>query len=209
MRPYKLILAGSLLILLIYLLVVLAGFAPSKWIKNPARPLGNRGGGIRYSFTGAMSPTKKESAYLHLPSYSAGMLFHVGLFAGIMNLCVNILGIPYAGWLRLTISAVLTAGIACGLFIFLKRVIKDNLRNLSNPDDYFSNLLVTGFQIISLITLWITGIVPVLYLYSSALVLYIPAGKLKHSFYFFSSRIALGNFYGSRGVWPSRGGNNG
>ena len=34
---------------------------------------------VAYSFTGAMSPLKKESAFLHLPTYSAGLIYHRGL----------------------------------------------------------------------------------------------------------------------------------
>jgi hypothetical protein len=32
--------------------------------------------------------------------------------------------------------------------------------------------------------------------------LYIPAGKLRHTVYFFAARYHLGYFFGWRGVWP-------
>jgi hypothetical protein len=41
-----------------------------------------------------------------------------------------------------------------------------------------------------------------LFIYAAFLFLYIPFGKLKHTVYFFSSRIYLGKFFGKRGVWP-------
>ena len=45
---------------------------------------GKTGPAIQYSFTGAMSPSKKESAFLHLPTYTAGILYHLGTFLSIL-----------------------------------------------------------------------------------------------------------------------------
>ena len=45
-----------------------------------SRKSGDVGGSIKYSYTGAMSPLKKESAFLHLPTYAAGILYHIGTF---------------------------------------------------------------------------------------------------------------------------------
>ncbi len=49
-----------------------------------ARPAGAAGAGIVYSFTGAMDPRKKESAYLHLPTYTAGLIYHLGTFVSFL-----------------------------------------------------------------------------------------------------------------------------
>lgn len=51
-----------------------------KGIADPSKAKGNISAAIAYSFTGAMSPKNKESAYLHLPTYAAGMIFHLGTF---------------------------------------------------------------------------------------------------------------------------------
>lgn len=204
MSIYKLIFAGSLVLLLVSFLIFLLEIRPSRWRVNPARPLGKKSQGIKYSFTGAMSPAKKESAYLHLPTYSAGIIFHLGIFTGIINIFILAGGIVYADWLRFIISAILAAGSICGFFIQLKRISRYSLRNLSSPDDYFSNLLATGFQVIGLLAISNPNFENLMYIYSAFLILYIPAGKLRHSFYFFSSRIALGIFYGNRGVWPGK-----
>ena len=40
--------------------------------------------GIVYANTTAMLPQNKESAYLHLPSYAAGVLFHIGIFTSFL-----------------------------------------------------------------------------------------------------------------------------
>jgi nitrate reductase gamma subunit len=88
----------------------------------------------------------------------------------------------------------------CGIAIFVKRIIKKDLSLISNPDDYISNLLVSGFQVMTIIQL--NSYNPVYYILTSILLLYLPFGKLRHTIYFFSARYHLGFFYGRRGVWP-------
>ncbi len=48
--------------------------------KDKSEPSGSVKEGVVYANTIAMMPNQKESAYLHLPSYATGMLFHIGLF---------------------------------------------------------------------------------------------------------------------------------
>jgi uncharacterized membrane protein YphA (DoxX/SURF4 family) len=82
-------------------------------------------------------------------------------------------------------------------------MLKKGLRELSNPDDYISNILVTAFQILMGLALAFgSKFTPCLFLAAGLLLLYIPLGKLKHLLYFFAARWQLGLFYGSRGVWP-------
>ena len=50
--------------------------------KDKSEPSGSVKEGVVYANTIAMMPNQKESAYLHLPSYATGMLFHIGLFCG-------------------------------------------------------------------------------------------------------------------------------
>ena len=99
--------------------------------------------------------------------------------------------------------AFLLVSALCGIGILLKRMIKKGLRELSNPDDYISNVLVTVFQLLMGLTL-VSGKVftPWLFIAAALLLFYIPLGKLKHLLYFFAARWQLGLFYGRRGVWP-------
>ena len=177
---------------------------PLKWGKNPAPPLGRVMPAIIYSFTGAMSPAKKESAYLHLPTYFAGLVFHIGLFVAMLNLFALLIGADLPGWVEIVFLIVFTSGFLCGLGILLKRFTSNLLKSISNPDDYISNLLVNGFLAINALDILLPEIRYILYLFSALLIFYLPLGKLKHSFFFFSSRIALGIFYGSRGVWKTK-----
>ena len=165
---------------------------------------GNIGAATRYSFTGAMNPVKKESAYLHFPTYTAGLLYHIGTFLSIFIFILLLFKVEPQGWLSWLFIGTLTISGLSGLGILIKRMTNKELRALSNPDDYISNLLVTTFQLISAIVLnWVTFF-PVYFITVSVLLLYLPIGKLKHTIYFFAARYHLGFFYGWRGVWPPK-----
>jgi hypothetical protein len=202
MDIYHWILLSGFLIFLISSISIFIKVFSIKGINDFASAKGNIRKAITYSFTGAMSPVKKESAYLHLPTYTVGMIFHIGTFLSFFCLFFLFLNIHINNWFSYASSIVIIAASVCGIAVFIKRIVKIKLRNLSNPDDYFSNLLVTGFQIITAITILWHSMIPVLFIYSSLLFIYIPIGKLRHVIYFFSSRIFLGIYYGRRGVWP-------
>jgi len=167
-----------------------------------SKPAGEILPSIIYSYTGAMSPSKKESAYLHLPTYTAGMVFHIGTFLGFFLILFQFLGFTFNYPINLILAIFLLVSGSCGLFILGKRFLKKDLKALSNPDDYLSNILVTGFQLFLLITLLYPECLPSLFIYTTILLLYIPFGKLRHTVYFFTSRFQLGLFYGRRGIWP-------
>jgi hypothetical protein len=163
---------------------------------------GNLKSAVSYSFTGAMNPLEKESAYLHLPTYTAGILYHIGTFISIALFFLLLFDVSLAYTLRLILICILTISSVSGLGIFIKRITVKKLGSLSNPDDYISNLLVTAFQIFTLIVLFNETFTPYYFISASLLLLYLPLGKLKHSLYFFAARYQLGFFYGWRGVWP-------
>jgi nitrate reductase gamma subunit len=83
-------------------------------------------------------------------------------------------------------------------------MVKSELRSLSSPDDYISNILVTLFQLLSGLVLLVPEAIPGYFIMASLLLLYFPIGKLKHAIYFFAARYQLGLFYGWRGVWPPK-----
>jgi hypothetical protein len=165
-------------------------------------PAGQVPPAVRYAFTGAMSPARKESALLHLPTYLAGIVFHSGTFLSLLLLPWMIAGRPPQGTLSQMVSLLLAASSMSGFVIFARRIARKKIRELSNPDDYISNLLVTLFQLFSAIVLVFPGWQPVYFIEFSILMLYLPLGKLKHTVYFFAARYLLGLFYGRRGVWP-------
>lgn len=163
---------------------------------------GNIGSAVRYSLTTAMHPAKKESAYLHLPTYTAGLLYHLGTFLAIILFVFNLFFFTPEGWFSILIIAMLIVSITSGIGILVKRMLKKELRDLSNPDDFVSNFLVTVFQLATLLIFIDRAFIPVYFVVAGILLLYLPMGKLKHTIYFFAARYQLGYFYGWRGVWP-------
>jgi hypothetical protein len=170
--------------------------------KDYSYKIGNLKSAISYSLVGAMNPLKKESAFLHLPTYTAGLLYHIGTFISIALFFLFLFNISFAYSLQWVLICVLIASSVSGLGIFLKRIIVKKLGFLSNPDDYISNLLVTLFQILTFIVLVKETFNPYYFICAGLLFLYLPLGKLKHSLYFFAARYHLGFFYGWRGIWP-------
>ncbi len=172
--------------------------------KDYAAPAGTTGEAIRYSFTGAMSPAKKESAYLHLPTYTAGIFYHIGTFMSISLFFLFLFDIYPGGFIRWGFAGLLLISGTSGLIILIKRMSSKQLRTLSNPDDFISNILVTLLHFMSMLALFLPAIHPAYFITSSLLLLYLPLGKLKHIIYFFAARYQLGHFYGWRGVWPPK-----
>ncbi|MBE0646171.1 MAG: hypothetical protein IH596_00135 [Bacteroidales bacterium] len=157
---------------------------------------------VRYSMSGAMNPAKKESAYLHLPTYGAGILYHLGTFLSLLLFFFIWMQLPFSRMPVLILSGFLVLSSSCGIGILIKRGWKNELRALSNPDDYISNILVTLFQVGTFLALSIPELLPFYFLETSILFLYFPLSKLKHVIYFFAARYHLGFFFGRRGVWP-------
>jgi hypothetical protein len=169
-----------------------------------SRPLGNTQKAIRYSFTGAMNPARKESAFLHLPTYTAGILYHIGTFLSAFLFIFILLRYEPPLYTRYVIISFLVVSGSCGLAILIKRLVNQKLRFLSNPDDYISNFLVTFVHFITALALHEPTILPAYFIAVGILLLYLPLGKLKHTIYFFAARYHLGLFYGWRGTWPPK-----
>lgn len=170
--------------------------------KDYSEKKGNLKAAIFYSFTGAMNPREKESAYQHLPTYTAGLLYHSGTFICFVLFFLLLFNVRFTESVQWVLTGAITVSGLSGLGIFIKRIALNKLRYLSNPDDYISNLLVTGFQIFTLIALVNETYAPHYFIFAAVLFLYLPLGKLKHSLYFFAARYHLGFFYGWRGIWP-------
>jgi len=147
---------------------------------------------------------KKESAFLHLPTYISGILYHLGTFLSIFLFFFILAQVVLPGIFAYLFSGFFLITGGCGIGILIKRFVKHELRSLSSPDDYISNLLVTLFQILTALGLLFPAILPAYFILASMLLLYFPVGKLKHAIYFFAARYHLGLFYGWRGVWPPK-----
>ncbi|PKO96109.1 MAG: hypothetical protein CVU12_06675 [Bacteroidetes bacterium HGW-Bacteroidetes-7] len=174
--------------------------------KELSQPSGSVKDGIVYSFTGAMSPKAKESAYMHMPTYFAGIVYHIGTFTSLFMFPVILLLSDILESLPQIIIYLVAGGLAIsaisGAGILIKRLITDKLRYFSSADDYISNFLTTAIQAVTALII-ISAIPPVLYyITAAAFFIWLPLGKTKHLLYFFFARIHLGYFYGRRGTWP-------
>jgi len=180
--------------------------------KDKSAPSGSVKEGVIYANTRAMMPTEKESAYLHLPSYAVGMLFHIGLFCSLLFFVLSFF--PFFNrWIssdcnwHLILAIPPAIGMVCGLILFFRRLFSKDLKVLSMPDDFISTGLVTFFLLMTTLYLSLStccGSITILYYISSILLLlYLPLGKLRHVVYYFAARYHLGFFYGWRNVWPN------
>lgn len=163
-------------------------------------PAGSPQAGIRYAFTQGMRPDAKESVREHLPSYLAGMAYHMGAFTALAQLVLCLAGVERPMAVFIPMQILLAGGVLGGGSLLLKRVLNPVLRGLSHPDDYVSNLLVTVF-----IALAMSPLHTACHLSAVALLVYLPLGKIRHCLFFFSTRAAFGAFFGRRGVFPTGG----
>ena len=170
--------------------------------RDPSEAKGKALPAVLYSLTAAMSPLKKESARRHLFTYFAGIFFHVGVFLSFFWLILQFFDVSLIPMIATASAVVIFLAAVCGAVILVKRMISPKMRYFSNPDDYFSNLIVTGFLVLMGFSLLLDGLQSVLFIYAGVVLLYIPLGKLRHAIYFVFTRTYLGLFYGKRGVWP-------
>ncbi len=202
MTGYHWFAAAAMLVSLIAFLVHFVRLLKLGKPRDLSAPSGSPAAGIVYSFTSGMNPVKKESAFLHLPTYSAGILFHISTFLALAWLIVSLTGWHPMVWPAWPLALFFLAGGMAGAGILIKRMTDKKLRMLSTPDDYLSNILVTLFQLFSGLVIFLPAVLPAYLLISGLLLLYMPLGKLKHAVYFFAARYQLGYFYGWRNVWP-------
>ena len=106
-----------------------------------------------YSYTIAMMPNKKESAYLHIFSFTAGVLFHIATLLSFVLFVLFFFIAPQAMlWnIRWILSLIILIGAFSGFALFIKRMLVKKMRNLSNLDDYLSNFLTTFFQMCTIL----------------------------------------------------------
>ena len=169
---------------------------------DPSVPKGRTFPAVLYSYTGAMSPFKKETANRHWLTYTAGILYHGGIFFSFFWLLIRMLPVDPPDSVFMPSFCILCITSISGMAILVKRMSSRKMRSLSNPDDYLSNIMATGFQIITAASLLSLAGQSLVYTYSAVLFIYIPVGKLRHAVFFPLTRIYLGLHYGRRGVWP-------
>ncbi len=163
-----------------------------------APPCGDAQAGVRYAFTKGMAPQAKESVRMNPASYLAGMLYHTGIFAGFALLVMHLAG---GGGSRI-LAVLALGGSLGGCALLLKRILRPHLRGLSCVDDYLSNGLATAFAALAGLAVFFPDLASAWMLETTALLIYVPLGKIRHCVFFFSTRYHSGAFFGRRGVFP-------
>jgi len=168
--------------------------------KDYSRSRGSARRGILYAFTLGMAPWEKESTRQHWVAYLRGIFFHLGVFAAFGVLLVS----PWLDrlpsliiWIGLALTA---AGALFGFAGIAMRLMGENERALSLLDDYFSVFLTSLFIALACGVLVWPGLLPVFYLVTALLCVYVPFGKIRHCVYFFFSKFFFGKNFGHRGV---------
>ncbi|HQL47590.1 MAG TPA: hypothetical protein PLC09_02880 [Holophaga sp.] len=177
------------------------GYGPRRRFAPPA---GKAGDGVRYAFTGALSPRAKESAREHPLAWAAGMVFHGGVFTGLLTLALALVGPQLPSLVAVPLGLVCGLGGLCGMGLLAKRLLQPELRALSRLDDWISNLLATTLPLLALGWLASPRLEAAFFSGALALLVYAPFGKLRHAVFFFLSRRHLGAFFGRRGTFPVR-----
>ena len=168
--------------------------------RSPAR--GSANAGVVYALSLGMMPWAKESTRRHALAYLRGVGFHATVF-----LCFGIFLVsPWLGnipaIIRTGLAVVTGIGAVLALLGFLSRFSEKSLKALSTPDDYFAILLVSLYLAVSALAAWNLALLPLFYLFTALVFVYMPLGKIRHCIYFAFSRLFFGKFFGRRGVYP-------
>ncbi len=170
-----------------------------------SKPAGDPGRGVRYAFTRGMAPWAKESVMLNLPSYGAGMVFHAGVITALGLLLMVLTGERLTGFALWPVRLLTLAGTLAGCGLLGKRLVHGQLRGLSCPDDFVSNLLCTGFLLLACAATFSPRLAGPWLAEALLLLVYAPLGKVRHCFFFFTTRYHFGAFFGRRGTFPPGG----
>ena len=177
------------------------GFVEVPALLAPAR--GSARSGVLYAFTLAFAPSAKESASRHLPTYLAGVLYHLAIFTALARLAASTVPLLLPAALDAITAGILAVGLACGFALLSKRTMDARLRGISVPDDFLANLFVDATLAGGLAASLNPAFVPLFQLIGALLLLYAPLGKLRHMLFLLTSRRWSGAYFGRRGVRPT------
>jgi hypothetical protein len=167
-----------------------------------AKAQGSSAQGIVYAFGQGMLPWEKESASKHLPTFFAGIFYHLGIFAAIFFLITKLLLINLPDVAIQIVRLLAAIGLASGIGLLVKRTALPYMRFISCLDDYIANILVGVLLVVTILATYYDVFQLVMMAVAVILLLYIPVGKIRHCVFFFYSRTLFGRFFGRRGTLP-------
>ena len=164
-----------------------------------AVPRGDANYGALYALTFAMLPWKKESTRTHWMTYTAGMLMHLGVFSAVLFAVARLVHFGDL-FMAPVVLGLGTVGLAMAVGLFIKRMVRSDMRAISSPDDFISNFLVDFYLLGAVLTAYEGGLIGLWRLSVILLLFWIPLGKIYHMVLFFVSRLLFGWQFGRRGV---------
>jgi hypothetical protein len=165
-------------------------------------PAGSAWTGLIYAFGAGMDPRAKESASHHPLVYAAGLVYHLGVFAGLATLAIVLSHATLPRAMAVALGIAMFAGAMAGILLLARRARSPLLRAISAPDDYASNIFVDAWLGVGALAVF-TPAVPAFLVASIVLAAYVPLGKIRHCLVFFTTRYHLGVFFGRRGSYGS------
>ena len=165
-----------------------------------ARARGSAARGVLFAFTLGMAPWEKESTRIHWIAYLRGIFFHIGIFTAFAVLLASPWLTVLPDFLIWSAMAVTGLGAFFGFAGIFMRLAGPNERMLSLPDDYASVFLTSLFTALACAVLIWPSVLPVFYVITAVLAVYIPLSKIRHCVYFFYSKFFFGFGFGRRGV---------
>jgi hypothetical protein len=186
---------------LIFLLVKTFSFGQNKIY---AKSRGSEKKGILYAFSTGMMPWAKESARKHLPTYLTGVIYHIGIFLAFLIVVLKLVSISVPDLIIPFLRTCLAASLIGGVGLFIKRLLKPEMKIISCPDDYAANIIVNTFLASALALTYFESLISLFFFISITMFVYIPLGKIRHCFFFIYTRILFGRFFGRRGIFPRR-----
>jgi nitrate reductase gamma subunit len=162
---------------------------------------------VIYSRSFTAEPFKPATLYPKMLAY----VMHLGLFAVVLLFVPHILFFESFlgfGWPGLPNSAIYVLGVAAvasGIALLVRRMTSPVLKLISNFDDYFSWLmtllpLVTGLIIPLRLGIRYETLLAIHILSVAALLIWLPFGKLGHTFLVFITRGTTGMAFERRGA---------
>ena len=162
---------------------------------------------VIYSRSFTAEPFKPATLYPKMLAY----VMHLGLFAVVLLFVPHIMffeGFLGFGWPGLPNSAIYVLGVAAvasGIALLVRRMTSPVLKLISNFDDYFSWLMtilpmITGLLIPLRLGIRYETLLAVHILSVAALMIWLPFGKLGHTFLVFITRGTTGMAFERRGA---------
>ena len=188
------------------------GLMKKNVVKDRTPDHGDPNAGMRYSLASIAMPWEMES-YRNRPiKYVEFAVFHIGIAVAITSTLI----IPYWPEFMLIKPILIGSQIAvalalvAGLLRLIARVSSPVMRLISNPDDYFSILLLNTYLASAFFALpnsaavqWDWTIVTFFGL-TTFFLIYVPFSKICHYLLWPFNRYYVGKHFGKRGVYPKQ-----